>query len=314
MSGIFKCDSIYKSGGGGGGYKDGGQLVDGDFIKVENNTISSYDNVSRDPVNFYFEVKDGEVLNSVVELTTAVNATINVYVVKNGFYYLLGNIGGDTVTAGENYNINITGNSYAIEQVSGGNDSPIIFIGGIPYKVALMNNIGLAFTAENLNANITGSYAYNNDASKTENGYGRLYRTMYVIGGSGNVVLDVELPDGWRIPTQEDWQKIRTAYSGSWGSILSDHDWSIPGTNSTGLNLLPSGDGSGPAGRIDQFNERGSSGLYFTQSIGSSAGEPALLLFCCANSYGSSYFSTKKYWTESGVAQIAASIRLCKDM
>lgn len=33
----------------GGGYKDGGQLIDADFIEVENNTISSYENVSRDP-------------------------------------------------------------------------------------------------------------------------------------------------------------------------------------------------------------------------------------------------------------------------
>lgn len=120
MSGIFKGDSIYKSGGGGGGggYKDGGALVDGDYIKVENNTVSSYDNVSRDPVNFYFEVKDGEILNSVVELTTAVNATINVYVVNNGLFIPLGNVGGDTVTAGNEYNLNIVGNSFILEAVT----------------------------------------------------------------------------------------------------------------------------------------------------------------------------------------------------
>jgi hypothetical protein len=119
MSGIFKGDSIYKSGGGGGGgFKDGGQLVDGDFIKVENNTVSSYDNVSRDPVNFYFEVKDGEILNSVVELTTAVNATINVYYVKNGLYYLLGNVGGNTVNAGDDYKLNVVGNSFMLEVVT----------------------------------------------------------------------------------------------------------------------------------------------------------------------------------------------------
>lgn len=118
MSGIFKGDSIYKSGGGGGGYKDGGQLVDGDFIKVENNTVSSYDNVSRDPVNFYFEVKDGEVLNSVVELTTAVNATVNVYVVRNGLYYLIGNVGGNTVNAGDEYKLNVVGDSFVLEVVT----------------------------------------------------------------------------------------------------------------------------------------------------------------------------------------------------
>lgn len=120
---IYKGPSIYKF-GGGGGFKNGGQLVDGDFIKVENNTISSYDNVSRDPLNFLLEVKDGEVLNSVVELTTAVNATVNVYVVKNGFYYLLGNVGGNTVNAGEQYNLNVVGDSFALDQVTVTNTDP----------------------------------------------------------------------------------------------------------------------------------------------------------------------------------------------
>jgi hypothetical protein len=141
MSGIFKGDSIYKSGGGGGGYKDGGQLVDGDFIEVKNNTVSSYDNVSRDPVNFYFEVKDGEILNSVVELTTAVNSTVYVYVFKNGIYYLLGNVGGDTVNAGEDYKVNIIGDSYSIEQVSDKPTPAFINIGNIIYPCKKIGNL-----------------------------------------------------------------------------------------------------------------------------------------------------------------------------
>lgn len=132
---IYNGPSIYKfGGGGGGGYSDGGQLIDGDFIKVENNTISSYNNVSRDPVNFYLELKDGEMANAVVELTTAVNSTINVYVLKNGLYYLLGNVGGNTVNAGEQYNLNIVGNSYALEKItSSGNDPKLAYINGKIY-------------------------------------------------------------------------------------------------------------------------------------------------------------------------------------
>ena len=169
MSGIFKGDSIYKSGGGGGGYKDGGELVDGDFIKVENNTISSYDNVSRDPVNFYFEVKDGEVLNSVVELTTAVNATINVYVVKNGFYYLLGNVGGNTVNAGDDYKLNVTGDSYSLEQVTpGGGSVPLFFkIDGVSYPLKefngylwLMQNLSGGFGLDVVNVPKNGNTPY----------------------------------------------------------------------------------------------------------------------------------------------------------
>ena len=151
MSGIFKGDSIYKSGGGGGGgggYNDGGQIVDDDFMKVENNAVSSYDNVSRDPINFYFEPADGEILNAIVELTTAVNATVNVYVLKNGFYYLLGNVGGDTVTAGNDYKVNITGDSYAIEQVTGGGFIPeFAIIGNQTVKVYASLDKTVLFTS-----------------------------------------------------------------------------------------------------------------------------------------------------------------------
>lgn len=170
--GVFNGDSIYNNGnggGGGGGYKDGGQLVDGDFIKVENNTVSFYDNVSRDPINFYFEVEDGEVLNSVVEITTAVNATINVYVLKNGFYYLLGNVGGNTVNAGDDYKLNITGDSYALEQVTpGGGSVPSLFeINGIIYQIKefngylwLMQNLSGNFGLDVVNVPTTGNTPY----------------------------------------------------------------------------------------------------------------------------------------------------------
>lgn len=135
MSGIFKGDSIYKNGGGGGGYKDGGQLVDGDFIEVQNNTISTYDNESRDPINFYFDVKDGDVINSIIEVTTSINSTVNVYVLKNGIYYLLGNIGGNTIAADNSYKITIIGNSFEIENDSWNLEPQYIDIGGNSVKL-----------------------------------------------------------------------------------------------------------------------------------------------------------------------------------
>ena len=82
MSCIFKGDSIYKSGGGGGGYKDGGELVDADFIEIENNNVYNYENINRDQVNFYFDYSDGEIFNSIIEFTTQVNSVVNVYVVN----------------------------------------------------------------------------------------------------------------------------------------------------------------------------------------------------------------------------------------
>jgi uncharacterized protein (TIGR02145 family) len=309
MSGIFKGDSIYKGGGGGGGYKDGGQLVDGDFIKVENNTISSYDNVSRDPVNFYFEVKDGEILNSVVELTTAVNATINVYVVKNGFYYLLGNVGGNTVNAGDDYKVNITGDSYAVEQVTTAGNDPLLPINGGLYKVSFLNDIGLAFT-ENLNENVTGSYAYNNDVENTKNGYGRIYNTRYVLNSSGGLVLPFAVPSGWRIPTKNDFQKILDFYNTNdkFKSLVADHDWSNPGTNTTGFNLLPTGKGEGYPD-INTFKFRGSTS-YIMGGIYSGR----MYYFQSNGSRGGTTIQSSEFWYQSYVSQTGYPVRLCRDI
>ena len=123
--GVLNGDSIYNNGnGGGGGYADGGQIVDGDFMKIENNAVSTYDNVNRNTLNFYLEIGEGEVLNAVVELTTAVNSTVKVYVFRNGLYYLLENISGDTVEAGNEYKVIILGNSYDVEKISSVSDGP----------------------------------------------------------------------------------------------------------------------------------------------------------------------------------------------
>jgi len=241
MSGIFKGDSIYKSGGGGGGYKDGGQLVDGDFIKVENNTVSSYDNVSRDPVNFYFEVNDGESLNSVVELTTAVNATINVYVVKNGFYYLLGNVGGNTVNAGDDYNLTVVGNSFILEVVTpSSNDPEAVIIDGHIYKLTKVNN--LLWTSY---LGIDTPYT----ADKTS--FGRLNTLdvpdirMYKNDNPGQFTQ--YLKNGLRLPTYTDYVDLLYNSGFSSSDLRSNFGWSsIPnGNNSSGLNFIPFGYVSG---------------------------------------------------------------------
>lgn len=257
---IFKGDSIYKSGGGGGGYKDGGELVDGDFIKVENNTVSSYDNVSRDPINLYFEPKDGEILNSVVELTTAVNATVNVYVVKNGFYYLLGNVGGDSVTAGNDYKVNITGDSYSIEQVSAPPEVAFIDskLGPIPVK-----KIGSVYWArKNLDvvwsglpigssyATFDGFYAmwYNDDeATMKARNAGLLYSPRAADYIQANISSLVG--DGWRVPESADFTNLHNAYSSApdvkAANLSYAPNWG--GNDSSKMSFVPTGmyNGSG---------------------------------------------------------------------
>lgn len=234
MSGIFKGDSIYKSGGGGGGgYKDGGELIDGDYIKVENNTVSSYENVSRDPVNFYFEVKDGEILNSVVELTTAINATVNVYVLRNGLYYLLNISGSNAVSSGNEYNVNIVGNSYAIENVTIQNPDPeLAEINGTISK--LSKNNGLYWSDFLV---VSSSEYFDNIIGQP----GRFYRLRSIV----NEIIP-NLSGGWRPPTKTEVEYLVNNYTSPQLRSVTPA-WSAvpPGTNESGLNFKPFGLSSG---------------------------------------------------------------------
>lgn len=240
MSGIFKGDSIYKNGGGGGGYKDGGELVDGDFIEVKNNTVSSYDNVSRDPINFYFEVKEGEILNSVVELTTAVNSTVYVYVIKNGIYYLLGNVGGDTVNAGEDYKVNITGDSYSIEQVSGGLIPAYLDFDGKNYALKKIGD--LYWTTENIVANasafgISGYWPIGKpNPQSTYPGY------FYGITSNDQYQTIKNKIKPFRIPTYSDYSNLKVACGDDTNAAV-EIGWSHypTATNISGFSAKPCG-------------------------------------------------------------------------
>lgn len=242
---IYNGPSIYnQGGGGGGGYNDGGALVDGDFIQVTNNSISTYDNTSRDPVNFYFEVSDGEMINSVIELTTAVNATINVYVVNNGLYYLLSNIGGNTVTAGDDYKVNITGDSYSIEQVSAPVD-PLLYVFGVLVPIVKIGN--KYWTAENAYSSFSGLVIGGPDnkttpaawwCKNTESTYGHngtKYNLYY--NSPASKYLDNNIGNGWRVPTKQDFIDLNNAVSGDIGKLTSFGG----GTNETGFSCVASG-------------------------------------------------------------------------
>ena len=210
MSGIFKGDSIYKSGGGGGGgYSDGGELVDAKFIKVENNTVSTYENTSRTDINYYFEYKDGDILNAVIELTNNVNATVHVYILQNGFYIPIGNIGGNSVNANENYNINIVGNSFTVEQV--------------------VNNNGIPEYA-NINGNIVGIHRVSGNLFITDDlGVNEELENAY------NYEYDI-----WKIPTVTQMNSFVSAFGNNINGFRSTSGWNDGnGTNTTGVNLYP---------------------------------------------------------------------------
>ena len=231
MSGIFKGDSIYKSGGGGGGYKDGGQLIDGEFIKVENNTVSSYENVSRDPVNFYFDVKDGEILNSSIEFTTQVNTTVNVYYIGAGGVLIpVGYVGSNTANAGDSYNITIMGKSFIIENVT----APAVD----PDNILVLNEMdGIIYQCKK----VLGKYWATTDYKKYCN---------------FSLVNTIKSP--WRVPTRADFQELKDNFNiealaevGYWNSYVKPAP-----TNSTGLSFR--GNGYKQSGTIKQFENFGS--------------------------------------------------------
>ena len=241
---IFKGDSIYKSGGGsGGGYKDGGALVDGDFIDVENNTISTYENSNRNEINFVLPYSD--VLNAVIELDNNSNATVNVYTVNNGFYVPIGNIGGNTVTAGNSYTVNITGNSFVIEQVSGGGSDPeFATIEGSVYGVKKVND--LFWTTEDFK-----SVEYEH---VIKNG-------VYYYPQSVNINID-----GWRIPTKAEKDYLATQYTAQQLKSTSDWEAGYTGNNESGLNFKAFGNVNQYSGNV-QNNGYESDFLIYDQDI-----------------------------------------------
>lgn len=300
---IFKGNSIYKTGAGGGGYKDGGQLIDGDFIKVDNNTVSSYDNESRDPVNFYFETKQGEVLNGIIEFTTEVNATVNVYVLIDNVYYLLGNVGGDSVTAGNDYKINITGDSYSIEQVSGGLEPKYISLMGATYGITKIGN--LYWTTKNLELDLS-PYGIPGSRFVNKNGtywYANRYRE--VVETINNITDD----HGFRIPNYNDTVDLQNAVNNNSYDLRSISGWfdSRNGNGNTEFSAYPYGElnfsGPYPPG-------------YYTMSNQNKNAMFAIDMFNGLNTYGS--FSIR--YDEDGVgrsipgfSEYCYNIRLCKD-
>lgn len=307
MSGIFKGDSIYKSGGGGGGgYKDGGALVDGDVIKVENNSISTYTNTSRTYLNYYFEVHEDEELNAVIELTNEYNATINVYILRNGIYIPLGNVGGNTVNAGSNYTVKITGNSFIIDVVTPENSIYMDYGGGLIEAVKIG---GLYWTKENLNYFYNGNVGNNKDNDNPNAVYpnddqatAELNKYNLLYNNKSPEVINNSLSNGWRVPTKDDFMNLINYVEETYEEALNGVGKRLcnygVGTNDTGLSLVANGNFQPP-------------NSYFV--VGSST----CLLCSTEGDYDDYYYQFVTKPTSTSLTQIPyrfSSIRLCKDV
>lgn len=238
--GIFNGNSIYNYGdGGGGGYNDGGQIADGDFMKIENNAVSTYDNVNRDHLNFYFDQADGEMINAVVELKTSVNSVVKVYVLRNGLYYLLGNVGGDSINAGDQYNLKIVGNSYELENINVATPDPAyIEILGHYYGLVKISN--RFWITENLKYRFEDNFYLESDGSDAQTldlPYSKQYDSfetrdeIYYRSNTFSKINSLVSSLGLRVPNRYDIENLENNYT-----ISQLTSQSYGGSNTTGFN------------------------------------------------------------------------------
>ncbi|TCO10991.1 fibrobacter succinogenes major paralogous domain-containing protein [Natronoflexus pectinivorans] len=91
------------------------------------------------------------------------------------------------------------------------------------------------------NTSTTGNYAWYNDDSGYQNPFGALYNWQAVETGK-------LCPDGWRVPTNSDWQELENHLGGAavaGGKLKATSYWDAPNegaTNSSGFTALPGGE------------------------------------------------------------------------
>lgn len=229
---MIEIPTIYNFGGGsGGGYKDGGELIDGEFINVENMTFSTYDNTNRDKINFYFDPKSGEILDSVIQVKTAVNSVISVYVYDQnlGIYTPL-YYDTNTVSSGNTYNLTIIGNSFVIsDPLNTSQNDYVEEINGLLYKCVKIGD--KTFMAENYRGSISG-------ATKYETNGDCFYTT--------NNATNWNFPNNWRLITQYDINYFQSVLGFDYAPKLKSSNtnystWNSGANNSTGASIEPNG-------------------------------------------------------------------------
>lgn len=284
--------SVYNIGGGGGGLKYAGDLADADFIEFSNNTLSTFENVGRTDINFYVEPKDNEVIAAVIELTTDANATVHVYNFDGFMYIPLGYITNNTVSSGDDYKIEIIGNSFEVSQVNNLGNRGYIRIEDQILGVCKIGN--LLWTTNNLKVSLPYSkMGPIGKPSDQENYPGYFYNIPD--STRKNYINDEVLTSGWRLPTYNDFLNMESSISGDYDSLLKIGQQ--PGaTNSTGFTLILCG--------IYNFN----SGVALQGNVTN--------LYCSNGNYsfvvGYSKNDNQLTYT-SWAGNIGVSLRFCKD-
>jgi uncharacterized protein (TIGR02145 family) len=117
----------------------------------------------------------------------------------------------------------------------------------------------LKWMAQNLNFESPGSECYDNLPENCTK-FGRMYPHEDVA---------TACPEGWRIPTPDDWKVIRKAAGKKADALIAPGEWIGKdfenANNSLGMNILPGGrkDGHGASWRETQFGEMGISASFW---------------------------------------------------
>lgn len=237
----FYNSGIYDN--GGGGFKEAGELIDGDFIEIENNTISTYTNDNRNELNFFVKVKDGEIASAIVEIENNTNASVKVFVEKNGFLYILSNIGGDTINAGDEYYLRISGDTYLLELKTSTPVTPSYAeIDGKIYGI--VNIGGMYWTTENIKIDVGKIFEIVSDGTnfqRVENipympdvitTRGEYYYRPSIMGAINNKLSGT----GWHVPSRSEVQyRIQNKIVGDLTSV------NYGGSDTYGFKEVPHG-------------------------------------------------------------------------
>jgi len=155
---------------------------------------------------------------------------------------------------------------------------------GKTYRTVKIGN--KTWMAQNLNFTIRDSWCYDNDDSNCAK-YGRLYTWDAAMRAC---------PEGWRLPTQEDWNDlVRIAGGSSKGGIelKSKTGWDDDGngTDDHGFSALPGG------GRLDEddFDDVGGNGYWWGATERGNVRDAYLRIMCSSDEYAKDAWINKRF-------------------
>lgn len=204
--------------------------------------------------------------------------------------------------------------------------TPYNVIGGREYKTVIMPD-GKEWLAENLDYNFDGlsinpsdilttPAAWYYDKDKETYGIDGIYKCGLLYNAYAvdylNTNKDILLPEGWRVPTDDDWTVLaNTIGNGTAGTVLRAVNNSINdnwptgwnGTNNYGFNVLPAGLYSADDNIFKRINER----AQFWTSTDAGIATPS--------NFSYYFLSTRKYISRTQTQKKTGySVRLIRDI